>query len=187
MKHMTTSLRLLGFFTLVLGLAYPILMTAAARMIFPREARGSLIELKGRAVGSVLVGQAFTNPRHFWSRPSAAAYNPLPSGGSNLSPAATELKKQVEERRTRLKAAHPEQPGEPPSDLLFASGSGLDPHISPEAARYQVSRVARERKIDPGIVDKLVEENTEDRQFGVLGEPRVNVLKLNLALDRNGD
>lgn len=183
MKHIFTSLRLLGFFTLLLGLAYPLLMTGIARAFFAEGARGSLVERDGAIVGSRLVGQAFMSPRYFWSRPSAVAYNSLPSGGSNLSPASAELRKQVDERRGSLKAAHPGEPGEPPQDLLFASGSGLDPHISPEAARYQVSRVATERKIAKEIVARLVAAHTEDRQLGFLGEPRVNVLELNLALD----
>jgi K+-transporting ATPase ATPase C chain len=171
---------------MLIGLAYPLAMTGFARIAFPRQARGSPINAtEGRPVGSELVGQAFSNPVYFHPRPSAAGsgYDGADSAGSNLGPSSAKLRERVTTEIARLKLDNPDAVGPPPSDLLMASASGLDPHISPEAARWQAPRVARARGIDEGRVLQLIAASTEGRTFGFLGEPRVNVLKLNLALD----
>ncbi|HJV88828.1 MAG TPA: potassium-transporting ATPase subunit KdpC [Holophagaceae bacterium] len=173
------------------GLAYPLLVTGLAKAIFPRQAAGSLIVTEGKVVGSELIGQSFTDAAHFWGRPSATTtpdgkplpYNGANSGGSNLAPSNPDLKKAVEERIATLRAADPEQTGPVPVDLVTTSASGLDPHISPAAAEFQVHRVARARRLDEARVRALVTAHTEGPQLGILGEARVNVLKLNLALD----
>ena len=173
------------------GLAYPTLVTGLAKVIFPRQAAGSLVHKDGKVIGSELIGQSFTDPGHFWGRPSATSgpdgkplpYNGGNSGGSNRAPSNPELKKEVEERISVLKAADPEQQGPVPVDLVTASGSGLDPHISPAAAMFQVHRVAKARGLDEAKVRALVETHTEPPQFGVLGDACVNVLKLNMDLD----
>jgi K+-transporting ATPase ATPase C chain len=155
-------------------------------VIFPFQANGSLIVKDGKVVGSALIGQPFDEPRYFWGRPSATSpfgYNAASSSGSNLSPTNPDLIKAVQGRVEALRAADPGNTAPVPVDLVTASGSGLDPHISPAAALYQVPRVARERKLAPDAVRALVERNTEGRFWGLLGEPRVNVLALNLALD----
>lgn len=184
MKYFMTALRFKIFMTILLGLTYPFVMTGISQVLFPDNANGNFISRGGQIVGAKLIGQNFEKPEYFWPRPSAIGYNPLPSGGSNLGQAAAALKQVVEERRAKLKAAHPEQQGEPPQDLLFASSSGLDPHISLEAASYQLPRVAKARNLNTTQVQKLIEEVTENRQFGIFGEPTVNVLALNLALDK---
>lgn len=170
-------------FTLLTGLAYPLAVTAVAQLLFPDRANGSRIERDGRIVGSELIGQPFSGPGRFWSRPSATApaYHGGASSGSNLGPTNPALHARVEARVETLRAAHGD--GAIPVDLATASGSGLDPHISPAAARYQVARVARELGLPVDAVERLVRAHTEPRAFGVLGEPRVNVLRLNLALD----
>jgi len=155
--------------------------------VFPRQANGSLIVQEGRPVGSVLIGQPFDDPRYFWGRPSATSpfpYNAGSSTGSNLSPTNPELVKAVQGRVEALRAADPGNAALVPVDLVTASGSGLDPHISPAGARYQVARVARARNLDPKLVQQTVDEHVEERLLGLLGEPRVNVLLLNLDLDR---
>jgi K+-transporting ATPase ATPase C chain len=172
--------------TLITGVAYPLVVTALAQVIYDGQANGSLLIANGKAVGSELIGQPFTDLRYFWSRPSATspfAYNSEASSGSNLAPTNPALTKAVQERIDALKTADPTNTQPIPIDLMTASGSGLDPHISPAAAEYQVARVARARKIDEAAVRKLLGQCTEDRQFGVLGEPRVNVFKLNFALE----
>jgi K+-transporting ATPase ATPase C chain len=172
--------------TLVTGVAYPLLVTGIAQVVFPSQAQGSLIVMDGKVVGSRLIGQPFDDPKYFWSRPSATspfADNAGSSSGSNLSPTNPDLVKAVQGRVDALRAADPGNTAPVPVDLVTASGSGLDPHISPAAALYQVSRVARVRKVDPAAVRQLVERHTEGRSLGFLGEPRVNVLALNLALD----
>lgn len=184
MKYLMPALRYKIFMTILLGLVYPFAMTGISQVLFSNNANGSLVSRSGHIVGSALIAQNFERPEYFWPRPSAVGYNPLPSGGSNLGQAAAALKQAVEERRAKLKAAHPEQQGEPPQDLLFASASGLDPHISLEAASYQLPRLAKARNLDTAQVQKLVAEVTENRQFGIFGEPTVNVLALNLALDK---
>jgi len=168
------------------GLAYPYAITGMARWMFPQQAAGSLIERDGRVVGSALIGQAFTSPRYFWGRPSAtgqAPYNAAASGGSNLGPRNPALAEAVRIRVAALHAADPGNRALIPVDLVSASGSGLDPHISPAAARYQVARVARLRGLPAGQVEQLVQAHTSRPLLGVLGEPVVNVLALNLALD----
>lgn len=178
-------------FTVITGFAYPLLVTGIAQATFPHQANGSIIERDGQAVGSSLVGQPFDDPAYFWGRLSATAdsngkplaYNGAASTGSNLGPTNPAL---VDEVKGRIDALHTADPGNTqpiPIDLVTSSGSGLDPDISPEAAAYQVHRVAQARVLDEARVRQLVEEHTQDRQLGFLGEPRVNVLELNLALD----
>ena len=171
----------------VTGIVYPLAITGAAQLLFAHAANGSLIERAGKPLGSELIGQAFSDPKYFWSRPSATAPfadNPAASTGSNLGPTNPALKDAVKQRVDALRAADAGNKLPIPVDLVTASGSGLDPHISPAAANYQVARVARIRGLAPAQVAALVTQATERRQFGVLGEPRVNVLKLNLVLDQ---
>lgn len=177
--------------SLLTGLAYPLGVTGLARLLFPRQAAGSLLRDDGRVIGSEWIGQSFTAPGEFWGRPSATVdaegkpqpYNGANSGGSNLAPSNPALHQMVRERIAILRAADPKAQGPVPVDLVTASGSGLDPHISPAAATYQVPRVARTRGLDEVKVRELVLTHIEGPQWGVLGEPRVNVLRLNLALD----
>lgn len=183
MKTFSTALRSILFFTVLTGIAYPLLITGVGRLFFTRQANGSLIEVGGQIVGSELIGQTFTDPQYFWPRPSATNYNPLPSGGSNLGPTSAELKDSIEVRRSRLKASGGLTV---PVDLLCASASGLDPDISPQAARYQVDRIVAARQLDPAsrtALLSLIARHTEAPAVSILGQPRVNVLKLNLALD----
>lgn len=173
----------------VTGLAYPLAVTGIARAVFPEQAAGSLILEDGQVVGSALVGQHFSDPKHFWGRPSATApqpYNAAASSGSNLGPLNPALVAAVETRLAALRAADPGNARAVPVDLVTASASGLDPHISPAAALWQVPRVARARGLPEAQVRSLVEGQAEGRQWWLLGEPRVNVLKLNLALDALG-
>ena len=184
MKDIIASLRMLLWMTLLTGALYPLASAGVSRVLFKDKADGSLVAVNGTAVGSSLIGQNFSAPKYFWPRPSAAGngYDPTSSGGSNLGPTSAALVKSVETRRLAWSASNPGE-GEVPQDLLFASGSGLDPHISPAGAKYQVARVAAARKMDPAKLQALVDEQTEGPTFGVLGEPLVNVLQLNLALD----
>jgi K+-transporting ATPase ATPase C chain len=175
----------------ITGLAYPLVITGLSKAIFPRQAAGSLVLKDGKVLGSEWIGQSFTAPRDFWGRPSATVdsdnkplpYNAANSSGSNLAPSNPNLLKAVEERIAALRAADPEARGPVPVDLVTASGSGLDPHISPAAATFQVHRVAQARGLDESKVRSLVAAHVECPQWGVLGEARVNVLKLNLALN----
>jgi len=169
--------------TAVFGIAYPLVVTGLAQLLFPGQANGSLIERDGKAVGSRLIGQPFAGPGYFWSRPSAAGkgYDATASGGSNLGPTNAALLKRVEIERARLQATNPGTPV--PVELATTSASGLDPHLSPAGALFQVPRVARERGLDEALIRALVQAHTDDREFGFLGEPRVNVLELNLTLD----
>lgn len=172
--------------SLVTGLAYPVAVTGIAQMLFPDQANGSLIVQDGKAVGSALIGQAFTEPGHFWGRPSATApmpYNAANSVGSNVAPTASALTDAVQARIDALRAADPGNTAPVPVDLVTTSASGLDPHISRAAADYQVARVARARGLPVATVQALVERHTEGRWLGFVGEPRVQVLQLNLALD----
>lgn len=180
------ALMTLVLLTLLTGLLYPLAVTGLAHIFFPHQANGSLIVRDGKIVGSELIGQPFDARRHFWSRPSATApfpYNAAASSGSNLGPTNPALISAVKGRIAALKAADPDNQSPIPVDLVTASASGLDPHISLAAADYQVQRVTRARGMDERVVRRLVAEHTESRQFGLLGEPRVNVLQLNLALD----
>lgn len=172
--------------SIITGLIYPLLVTGIGQALFPKQAVGSLIERDGKLVGSRLIGQNFTDPKYFWGRPSATApqpYNAAASSGSNLGPLNPALKDVVESRVKALRAADPGNTQPVPVDLVTASASGLDPHISPAAVEYQMARVARVRRLAPEAVRDLVARHTEARQWGVFGEPRVNVLELNLALD----
>jgi K+-transporting ATPase ATPase C chain len=168
------------------GLLYPFLVTGISQVAFPHQANGSLIVRDGKPLGSELIGQNFTEPKYFWGRPSATAsspYNAEASGGSNLGPLNPALKDAVEGRVKALREADPGNTAPIPVDLVTASASGLDPHISPAAAQWQASRIARVRGLNEAEVSKLIKQHTEPRQLGLLGEPRVNVLALNMALD----
>lgn len=172
--------------TVLTGILYPLAATGVSQVLFPAKANGSLIAKDGKTVGSTLIGQAFSDPKYFWGRPSATSPNPnngASSSGSNLGPTNPALTDAVKQRIDALKQADPSNTAPVPVDLVTASGSGLDPEISPAAAEYQVSRVAHVRGIEPAKVRELIAAHTEGRQFGILGEPRVNVLELNLALD----
>jgi K+-transporting ATPase ATPase C chain len=183
-KHLAPALLLTVVMTLLLGVAYPLVVTGLARLLWPEQAAGSLIRQNGKVVGSRLLGQAFSGAGYFHSRPSAAGagYDPQASGGTNLGPTSRKLV--VEQVGAAAAAARAERPGTPvPVDLVTSSGSGLDPHLTPAAAEFQVPRVARERGMPEDLVRELVRRHREGRQWGLLGEPRVNVLELNLDLD----
>lgn len=181
------ALTLFILLSAITGVVYPLAVTGIAKGLFPAEAEGSLIVENGKPVGSRLIGQNFTDPKYFWGRPSATGpmpYNASASSGSNQGPLNPALKDAVKARIDALKASDPTQTAPIPEDLVTASGSGLDPQISPAAARWQAPRVARTRGLNVDEVNTLIDAQTEGRQFGLLGEPRVNVLALNLALDR---
>lgn len=176
MKTLTQSLRIYLLLTLLTGIVYPAVMTAVAQLIFPSQANGSRVLQNGKLIGSDLLAQKFNSPRYFWPRPSAADFATVPSGASNKGPISADLKKSIDERRGKFG-------NDAPVDLLTASASGLDPHISPEAALQQIPRIADSRNMPPQKIEELVDQITESPQLGFLGEPRVNVLRLNLALD----
>ena len=186
MKDIVASIRMLLWFTLLCGGIYTLAVTAVCQTLFKDKADGGLIRAgDGALVGSSLLAQEFKTDKYFWARPSAVKYDPQSSGGSNLGPTSAALKKAVDDNRAALTKANPGA-GDPPQDLLFASASGLDPHISPDAARYQIARVAAARKFDDAhlaSLKALVESSIEIPDWGIFGEYRVNVLKLNLALD----
>ena len=192
MNNMTKQLRpailALLLLTLLTGVIYPLVVTGIAQVVFPNQANGSVITVGGKAVGSQLIGQPFDDPKYFWGRPSATSpypYNATNSSGSNIGPTNPALVSGVADRIKALQAADPGNQQPIPADLVTASGSGLDPDISVAAALYQVSRVAKARGMTEDRLTQLVNQYTEGRQLGILGEPRVNVLKLNLALDGN--
>lgn len=186
LKQLKIAAVLFGLLAILTGLIYPATLTLAAQLIFSRQANGSLITRDGQVVGSELVGQQFDQPQYFWGRPSALRipYDASTSGGSNLGPTNPDLQKAISARIAALKAAEPGNSLPVPVDLVTASGSGLDPDISLAAARYQASRVAKARGISLDTVQALIDQHTQSRDLGVLGEPRVNVLELNLALDQ---
>ena len=184
--HLRPALMSLLLFTVVTGIVYPLVVTGIAQAVFPSQANGSLIVKDGKVLGSTLIGQTFDQPKYFWGRPSATSpfgYNAAASAGSNLSPTNPALIAALQGRVDALHAADPGNTAPVPVDLVTGSSSGLDPHISPAAALYQVPRIARERKLSADAVRALVDQHTEGRFLGLLGEPRVNVLTLNLALD----
>jgi len=186
LKNLQTSVVLLLILTVITGLIYPLLITAIAQLVFPAQANGSLILQRGSVIGSELIGQPFSDPRYFWSRPSATVpfpYNASASSGSNLGPLNPALLDAVRQRAKDLRTADSSNAMTIPVDLVTASGSGLDPHISVMAALYQVPRVARTRGLTEERVRNLVERHIEGRQLGVLGEARINVLLLNISLD----
>ena len=186
MTHLRPAFVSLVLMTLLTGVVYPLLVTGIAQVVFPAQANGSLLVRDGKPVGSALIGQPFDDPKYFWSRLSATApgpYNGAASSGSNLGPVSDALLEAVRGRLDALKAVDPGNTQPVPVDLVTASASGLDPHISPAAARYQAARVARVRALPEASVLALVAAHTQGRQWGILGEPVVNVLPLNLALD----
>lgn len=173
--------------TVITGLVYPLMTTGIGQWLMPKQAGGSLIEKDGKLIGSTLIGQNFTEAKYFWGRPSATGSYPnnaAASSGSNLGPLNPALAEAVKGRVAALKSADPDNTQAIPVDLVTTSASGLDPHISPAAAYYQINRVAKVRGLNPGTVKTLINDNTEGRQWGILGEPRVNVLLLNIALDK---
>lgn len=188
-RYLAVSIVVLALCTAVTGVLYPLLVTGVARVFFAGRAQGSLIRVDGHLVGSSLLGLQVKDGAYFWSRPSATSppYGAAPSAGSNLGPSNPALADSVRARVARLRAADPGQTAPVPVDLVTASASGLDPHISPAAALFQAGRVARLRGLDAGRVEGLVRRHIERRQFGILGEPRVNVLRLNRALDALDD
>ena len=186
MNELRPALVVFGLLSLLTGIAYPLVVTGIGQAAFHEQVNGSILQSGARAVGSRLLGQPFSDPKYFWSRPSATGpqpYNGAVSSGSNQGPINPALEAAVRDRIAALRAADPSNTAPVPVDLVTASGSGLDPHISPAAAEYQVPRVARTRRMTEADVRKLVAAATDGRTFGILGEPRVNVLRLNLALD----
>ena len=180
------ALSLFVLLTVITGIAYPLVVTGIAKVAFPEAANGSLIVKDGKAVGSRLIGQNFTDPKYFWGRPSATGpmpYNASASSGSNQGPLNPALVEAVKGRIDAMKAADQDNTRPIPADLVTASASGLDPQISPAAAEYQIERVAKARQIDPSVIKTMLAKNTEGRQWALFGEPRVNVLELNMALD----
>jgi K+-transporting ATPase ATPase C chain len=188
MKTMSIAIRTTIVTIVLTGLIYPYVMTGLAQVLLPWRANGSLLtDDKGQVIGSEVIAQGFANPAYLQPRPSAAGekgYDAASSSGSNLGSTSKKLQDRIKEDLKRLKAENPDAPGPVPADLVTASGSGLDPHVSPQGARWQVPRIAKARGISPERVQAVVEANIERRTFGILGEPRVNVLLVNLALDR---
>jgi len=186
MDILRPALSVFALLSLITGLVYPLVVTGIAQVVFPHQANGSLIRSGDEVLGSEWIGQPFADPRYFWGRPSATArfaYDAAASSGSNHGPLSDALLAGARARIDALRAADPTNRTPIPVDLVTASGSGLDPHVSPAAARWQVGRVARARGLDPKTVEDLVARHTQGRQLGMLGEPAVNVLRLNLALD----
>ena len=182
MKQLIIAIKATLVLTVLTGVLYPLLVTGLAKVLFPRQAEGSLIRANGKVIGSELIGQRFTRPEYFHGRPDG--YDGLSSGGSNLGPTSQKLVDRIQGDVRKFRAENPTFTGPIPADLLTASGSGLDPHISPASAESQVPRVATARGLALETVRQLVAVNTASRQFGILGDPRVNVLRLNMALDQ---
>lgn len=185
MSNVKTAFRMILVLTVVTGIAYPLFVTALAQLLFNQQANGSLVKRDGKSIGSALIGQKFTDDRYFWLRPSAVDYNPMPSSGTNLGPTSSVLRDSVTARIARLRQSTDSVSTIPP-DLLFTSGSGLDPHVSPEAAFLQMDRVGRARGLDSvgrNRLDSLIKAKIETPVMGLFGEPRVNILLLNLAVD----
>jgi len=186
-EHLLTSIRLYLLLTLLLGFGYPAVVWAVGRLAFRDQAAGSLLRMEGRVVGSSLIGQTFADPRHFHSRPSAAGekgYDPTASGGTNLGPTSKKLADAVRSTVSAARAEDPTLSGPVPADAVTSSASGLDPHVSPEYARWQIARVGKETGLPAADVEALIAARTEERFLGVFGEPRVNVLLLNLDLEK---
>lgn len=183
MRTFWKALRLFLWMTVLTGIVYPLIVTAIGQLTWKMNAKGRIVTVQNRPVGSYQIGQKFEKDLYFWPRPSAVDYNSLPSGGSNLGPTSSTLKKIVEERTIAQLKANPDSGNEVPKELLFASGSGLDPHISPKTAYYQIPRVAKARKIEEKKLRSLVDGMIDERVFGLIGERTVNVLMLNIALD----
>jgi K+-transporting ATPase ATPase C chain len=184
-KHLGTSVRVTIVSIVLLGIVYPLAMTGIAQALFPRQANGSLVMVNGRVVGSAIIGQLWTKPRYFHGRPSAAGkgYDPTQTGGTNYGPTSKKLIASTKATIAQLEKENPDASGPPPMDLVTSSASGIDPDISPEAAYWEAPRVAKARNTSVAAVDALVAQHVSGRTFGFLGEPRVNVLELNLALD----
>jgi potassium-transporting ATPase KdpC subunit len=184
-KHLGEALRVTIVSIVLLGLIYPLAMTGLAQAIFPRQANGSLVTVNGKVVGSAIIGQLWTKPQYFHGRPSAAGkgYDPTATGGTNLGPTSKKLIASTKTTIAQLEKENPDANGPPPMDLVTSSGSGIDPDISPEAAYWEAPRVAKARHMSISAVNAVVAAHVEGRTFGFLGEPRVNVLELNLALD----
>ncbi len=181
--HVVTSLRMALATIVLTGLAYPLLTTGVSRVVFPHQAGGSLVTRDGRAVGSALIGQAFTRPAYLQGRPSASGYDATASGGANLGPTSSRLRERVAAAVARLQAENPRAVGPVPVELVTTSASGLDPHLSPRAALWQAPRIAAARRRPVAEVEAVIRRHVESRTLGFLGEPRVNVLAVNLALD----
>jgi K+-transporting ATPase ATPase C chain len=185
LSHLVTSILYTIVTVIALGIVYPFVITGIGMLIFPHQANGSFVESNGKVVGSSIIGQLWTKPENFQGRPSAAGkgYDPTSTGGTNLAPTSKKLMDATKATIAALKKANPNAVGEPPIDLVTSSGSGIDPDISPAAAEWQIPRVAAARHMTPAAVEAVVESHTSGRTFGILGEPRVNVLELNRALD----
>lgn len=184
-KHLGTSLRVSVLSIVIFGLIYPLAMTGIAQALFPRQANGSLVTVNGKVVGSSIVGQLWTKPQYFQGRPSAAGkgYDPTSTGGTNLGPTSKKLIDTTKATIAALRKANPDASGPPPIDLITSSGSGIDPDISPEAGYWEAPRIAKARHLGLAAVNAIVARHVQGRTFGFLGEPRVNVLELNLELD----
>jgi len=185
MRHLGTSLRVTIVSVVLFGLIYPLAMTGVAQALFPRQANGSLLNVNDNPVGSAIIGQLWTKPQYFHGRPSAAGkgYDPIATGGTNLGPTSKKLKDATKATIAALRQENPNASGPPPIDLVTSSASGIDPDVSPESAYWEAPRVAKTRGMSVAAVDALIAKHVQGRTFGFLGEPRVNVLELNLALD----
>jgi K+-transporting ATPase ATPase C chain len=185
LQHLGTSVRVTIVSIVLLGIVYPLAMTGMAQALFPRQANGSLVTVNGKVVGSAIIGQLWTKPEYFHGRPSAAGkgYDPTQTGGTNYGPASKKLIASTKATLAQLEKENPDASGPPPIDLVTSSGSGIDPDISPEAAYWEAPRVAKARGVPPATVNALIAQHIEGRTLGFLGEPRVNVLELNIALD----